>query len=62
MKIYTRCNGIIGDIVTYDVIQICFFNMNFDINSVETSLEIFFFFNLQLFYDKDRKKFSLFRK
>ena len=47
MKIYTRCNGIIGDIVTYDVIQICFFNMNFDINSLETSLEnvcVFFFF------------------
>ena len=46
MKIYTRCNGIIGDIVTYDVIQICFFNMNFDINSLETSLGIFFFFFL----------------
>ena len=36
--------------------QICLFNMSFDINSLGTSLENFFFFNFQLFYDKDRKK------
>lgn len=39
MKRYTRCSGIVGDIVTYDVTADLFFSMDFDITALETSVE-----------------------
>lgn len=33
------CNGIIGDIVTYYIIPDSFFNMDFDVTSLVTSME-----------------------